>query len=172
MPQAAVVPREDVPWDKRLAAYVRPRDDVFAAAEPHAFARQSLPDDMVPAAFVLLLKLPTTRNGKLKPHALPVPGLDSRAPAGGLPRTPIESALARAMAGALNLNRIGIDDSFLDLGGHSPSAVRLTGRIRDAPSVNPSLRQLLATPAVRGLAQAAADSPAARATDRPLSPRA
>ena len=127
---------------------------------------------MVPAAFVLLPELPLTRNGKVDRRALPVPALDGSAAARVLPRTPIEGALAQAMAEVLNLDRIGIDDSFFDLGGHSLSAVRLTGRIREALNIDLSLRQIFATPTVRGLAQAAADSPAARATDLPLSPRA
>ena len=94
-----------------------------------------------------------------------MPELDSSAPARVLPRTPIENALAQAMAEVLNLNRIGIDDSFFDLGGHSLSAVRLASRIRDALNLDLSRRQIFATPTVRGLAQAAVDSLAAGATD-------
>jgi nonribosomal peptide synthetase DhbF len=169
--QAVVVLREDVPGDKRLVAYVCTRDNVLSAADLRAVARQSLPDAMVPAAFVLLPELPLTRNGKVDRHALPVPAFDGNARARVLPRSPIETALAHAMAEVLNLDRIGIDDSFFDLGGHSLSAVRLTSRIRDALNIDVSLRQLFATPTVRGLARAAADHPAVHAADLPLSPR-
>jgi nonribosomal peptide synthetase DhbF len=159
--QAVVVLREDVPGDKRLVAYVCARDDAVSTADLRAFARQRLPDYMVPAAIVLLPELPLTHNGKVDRHALPVPAFDGNAPAWALPRTPIETALARAMAEVLNLDRIGIDDNFFDLGGHSLSAVRLTSRIRDALNIDLSLRQLFAAPTVRGLAQAALDSHAA-----------
>jgi amino acid adenylation domain-containing protein len=159
--QAVVVLREDVPGDRRLVAYVCARDDAVSTADLRAFARQRLPDYMVPAAIVLLPELPLTHNGKVDRHALPVPAFDGNAPAWALPRTPIETALARAMAEVLNLDRIGIDDNFFDLGGHSLSAVRLTSRIRDALNIDLSLRQLFAAPTVRGLAQAALDSHAA-----------
>jgi acyl carrier protein len=89
-----------------------------------------------------------------------------------LPRTPIETALAEAMAEVLNLDRIGIDDSFFDLGGHSLSAVRLTSRIREILNIDLSLRQLFETPTVRALALAASDVAPARVADPLLAPRA
>ena len=170
--QAVVVLREDGLVGKRLVAYVCARDDVLAAADLRAFARLSLPEYMVPAAFVLLPELPLTRHGKLDRHALPVPRFSGDAPGREPPRTRIERGLAQAMAEVLNLEPIGIDDNFFDLGGHSLSAVRLTSRIRDLLNVDLSLRQIFATPTVRGLSHAAAERPAADPSISPLSPRA
>lgn len=170
--QAVVVLREDVPGNKRLVAYLCARGDAPAEVDLRAFARQSLPDYMVPAAFVMLPELPLTRNGKVDRNALPAPSFDGDAPGHLPPRTPIEHGLAQAMAEVLNLERIGIDDNFFDLGGHSLSAVRLTSRIRDLLHIDLSLRQLFATPTVRGLAHAAADDPAAGVAVLPISPRA
>ncbi|MEU9737315.1 amino acid adenylation domain-containing protein [Streptomyces sp. NPDC048002] len=124
----AVVLREDRPGDRRLVAYAVPvpgRTPDPAALR--AFLAGTLPEYMVPAAFVVLDALPVTGNGKLDRRALPAPEY------GGLGRAPesdLERSLAAVFEDVLQVRGTGVDDSFFDLGGHSFLAARVVARIR------------------------------------------
>ncbi|MFI6015974.1 amino acid adenylation domain-containing protein, partial [Streptomyces sp. NPDC051243] len=131
---AVVLAREDTPGDKRLVGYLVPSGDSAPdTAELREFLARGLPDYMVPAAFVTLEAIPLTANGKLDKRALPAPGEDAfaRAPYAA-PRTPVEEQVAAVWAGALEVERVGVHDSFFDLGGDSIRAVALVGALRDA----------------------------------------
>ena len=170
--EAVVVLREDVPGDPRLVAYVVARGEAIAAADLRAWLAPLLPDYMLPSAFVLLATLPLTPNDKIDRKALPAPEYGNSEVEYRAPRTPMEKAIADIWTEVLNLPRVGLNDNFFELGGHSLLAVRLMNRIRHDLNIELSLRQLFETPTVSGLALAAADNPAAGATDRLLSPRA
>ncbi|MFG3003155.1 amino acid adenylation domain-containing protein, partial [Streptomyces calvus] len=146
--RAAVVVREDRPGDKRLVAYVV---GAASAAELRDHLARSLPEYMVPSAFVPLDALPLTPNGKLDRNALPAPEPEAGAVGRG-PRSPREEILCDLVAEVLGLTHVGIDDSFFDLGGHSLLAMRLAGRIRSTLGVELSVRQLFASPTVAQLA--------------------
>jgi amino acid adenylation domain-containing protein/non-ribosomal peptide synthase protein (TIGR01720 family) len=141
--EAVVIAREDRPGDKRLVAYLVKDDGCSPlslegkgeGAEVHdeplrAWLRETLPEYMLPSAFLFLDALPLTPNGKLDRKALPAPerdALDSRfAP----PRNEVEATLARIWSEVLGAKRISIDDNFFSLGGDSILALQVVSRAR------------------------------------------
>ncbi|MYT16154.1 MULTISPECIES: non-ribosomal peptide synthase/polyketide synthase [unclassified Streptomyces] len=155
--RAEVLLREDRPGDRRLVAYAVPADGVeLEPAGLRAHLAQSLPDHLVPSAFVVLDALPLTPNGKLDRAALPVPDYagGGTGSAGRAPRTPREELLCGLFAEVLGVPEVTADDSFFDLGGHSLLATRLVSRIRSVLGAEISIRALFETPTVAGLAAA------------------
>ncbi len=150
--QAVVVARDEGA-DRQLVAYIV-GDGV--AAEPsllRAHLKHSLPDYMMPSAFVLLDALPLTPNGKVDRRALPIPEDDAVVRGEYVaPRTPVEELLASIWCEVLKLDRVGINDNFFELGGHSLLAMRLVARARDAFQTELPLRALFEAPSLGGLA--------------------
>ncbi len=146
---------------KRLAAYIVPAQSGAApaglAAELREFLRERLPEYMVPAAFVPMETLPLNANGKVERKALPAPDQAARGTAAAYvaPRNPAEAALAAVWAEVLNLERVGIQDNFFDLGGDSILSLQIIARARQA-GLHLTPRQVFETPTVEGLAAAAA----------------
>src|SRR5262249_1231927 len=151
--QAAVIAREDQPGDKRLVAYVVGASEQHPdASELRAHVGKALPDYMVPAAVVVLERLPLTANGKLDRAGLPAPELGAEGLRYRAPRTPREEALCALFAEVLGVARLGIDDNFFALGGHSLLATRLISRLRASLDVELSIRTLFEAPSVEALA--------------------
>ncbi|MCV7304951.1 non-ribosomal peptide synthetase [Mycobacteroides immunogenum] len=126
---AAAIVREDRPGDKRLVGYVTGTAD---PAEVRSILSKRLPPYMVPAAVVVLEALPLTSNNKLDTRALPAPeygglGAEYRAPGNA-----VEEILAGVYAQVLGVERVGIDDSFFDLGGDSILSMQVVARARAA----------------------------------------
>ncbi|MBA2676012.1 amino acid adenylation domain-containing protein, partial [Ramlibacter sp.] len=149
--EAVVLAREDVPGDRRLVAYCVAGADVTPDRLRSHLGR-SLPEYMVPAAYVMLEALPLTSNGKLERKALPAPeggayaGRGYEAPVGG-----IETALAGIWAEVLHVDRVGRHDHFFELGGHSLLAMGLIERMRQA-GLHAQASALFAAPTLCGLA--------------------
>ncbi|MGV0804437.1 amino acid adenylation domain-containing protein [Mycolicibacterium setense] len=152
--EAAVIAREDRPGDKRLVGYITGSADPAIA---RAALSERLPGYMVPTAIVVLDALPLTVNGKLDRRALPAPdyanGEGYRAPS-----TPVEEVLAGIYAQVLGLDRVGVDDSFFDLGGDSLSATRLINAVNASLDADFAVRAVFETPTVAGLAARAGES--------------
>ncbi|HEX2081842.1 MAG TPA: amino acid adenylation domain-containing protein, partial [Longimicrobium sp.] len=149
--EARVVVRQDGPGEKRLVAYVVGEADADAL---RAHLRRSLPEYMVPAAFVGMPSLPLTPNGKLDTKALPAPELGSAEDRYQPPRTQTEEVLAGIWGDVLGVARVGVADSFFELGGHSLLATRVVSRIRSAFAIELPLRALFEGPTVAALARA------------------
>ena len=126
--QAVVIAREDRPGDRRLVGYVTGTADPAAA---RAALGERLPAYMVPTAVVVLETLPLTVNGKLDKRALPAPEYADvdryRAPASA-----VEEILAGIYAQVLGLERVGVDESFFELGGDSILSLQVVSRARAA----------------------------------------
>jgi len=114
-----------------------------------------LPEYMVPGQIVCLEELPLTGNGKVDRRALPDP--DHSEPAGApafvAPRGPVEEVLAALWEDILDVEQVGVHDSFFTLGGHSLLAVQLTSRIREIFKIDLVLRVLFEAPTIAQLAE-------------------
>lgn len=152
--EVIVLLREDRPGDQRLVAYVAThlRDSV-AAGNLKDFLKESLPDYMIPSAFVFLAAFPLTPNGKADRKALPPPDAHLLEDRYSPPLTATEKILAGAWKEVLRLKRVGIHDNFFDLGGHSLLAVKLMHRIQQATGCALPLTTLFQAPTAAGLAQ-------------------
>ncbi|MBZ4616703.1 amino acid adenylation domain-containing protein [Mycobacterium avium subsp. hominissuis] len=148
--QAAVIAREDRPGDKRLVGYVTGTADL---AQLRTALAERLPGYMVPAAVLMLDALPLTPSGKLDTGALPAP--DYQGPEGYLaPAGAVEEILAWLYAQVLGLpRRVGVQESFFDLGGDSLSAMRLVAAIYNALDIHLPVRAVFEAPSVRSLSQ-------------------
>jgi amino acid adenylation domain-containing protein len=160
--EAVVVAREDTPGDKRLVAYYIASPLVDESEEGTVGAEQfrshlsaSLPDYMIPAAFVRLESLPLTPNGKLDRKALPAPEADAYSTYSyEPPQGEMEMKLAAIWAEALKLDRVGRHDNFFAIGGHSLLAVQVVTRLRQVLSRAVEMRDLFAHPELTEMASA------------------
>ncbi|MES1241581.1 MAG: non-ribosomal peptide synthase/polyketide synthase [Acidobacteriota bacterium] len=144
----AVVQALEEKGQKHLVAWVV-GDEVDVAALK-SFARERLPEYMVPAAIVVLAGMPLTPNGKVDRKALPAPAWEG----GGFvpPSTPMETSLARLWAGLFALDQVGARDGFFELGGHSLLATRLVSRVASELGLELPLRWIFETPVLADLA--------------------
>ena len=145
----AVVDREDANGNKFLCAYVVLGEPV-ETGEFRDYLSNRLPAEMVPSAFVLMDKLPRTISGKVDRKALPAPG-QLRAELEKVftpPRTPIEITLAEIWSEVLGIDRVGIDNNFFEMGGHSLLVFQVISRVREAFGVDLPLRTLFEAPTV------------------------
>jgi amino acid adenylation domain-containing protein/FkbM family methyltransferase len=129
-----------------------PPVSALSTDELRRHAEAWLPDHMVPAVFVVLDRMPLTRNGKIDREALPPPPeAEVRAMP---PLSPIESIVCDIWADLLASQQFGPDDDFFQLGGHSLMATQLVARIREALQVELPLRAIFEAPTLRGAARA------------------
>jgi len=120
-----------------------------------AHLRASLPDYMIPSAFVVLDAFAVSANGKLDRAALPAPPSTSISPVtDAAPSNTIEDGVAKIWSELLRVDQVGVDDDFFDLGGHSLLLTQLATQIERVFGVSLSLRTIFETATVRGVAAA------------------
>jgi amino acid adenylation domain-containing protein/non-ribosomal peptide synthase protein (TIGR01720 family) len=155
--ECIVVVRPDTHGEARLVAYVvlEQNAQTLDTTMIRRHLADSLPAHMIPTVFVSLEQLPLTPGGKLDRRALPAPvtasigtGRDYVAP-----RTPVEEALAGIWRDVLEVERVGIHDNFLDLGGHSILAIRCLSAMRQLFRMEIPLRVVFETANLEELAQ-------------------
>ncbi len=170
---AVVVARQQSSGDTRLVAYVVPAGSAPRSAELRRRLGATLPEHMVPSAFVVMDSLPLTANGKIDRTALPAPQWNERESAAGYeqPRTELEERVARIWARTLGIESVGIHDDFFTLGGHSLLAVRLLVELERDLNVEVPLASFIESGVtVAGLAAVVENSNSAATADRLVVP--
>ncbi|MEU5837256.1 amino acid adenylation domain-containing protein [Streptomyces diacarni] len=164
----AAAVHEDERGTCRLVAYAVSARSANADvnAELREFARQALPEHMVPSVVVLLDRLPQNANGKVDRRALPVPDIRRDDHSARIaPRTPAEETLARIWSEVLGVTDLGVKDNFFDLGGDSILSLQVVARAREAglrvTAKQTFLRQTIADLAAEAVAEAPASHRAA-----------
>jgi amino acid adenylation domain-containing protein/non-ribosomal peptide synthase protein (TIGR01720 family) len=156
--ETVVIVREDVPGDKRIAAYIVPKRGVgLTEAQLRSDLKQALPSYMIPAYFVFLDTLPINRSGKIDRRRLPLPSVSDAqlSEAWDRPVTPAEKTLERIWSGVLRLEEVGINHNFFELGGDSILSLQMIARARDA-GIELTPRDVFQTPTIAELASVAA----------------
>jgi amino acid adenylation domain-containing protein len=156
--EAAVVMQEHDAGDKRLVAFVRPTSGASFGLAPEllAWLRGRLPAHEVPTEIGICASLPKTAHGKLDRAALrrTMPEPDARETPWAAPRNAREREICRHFAGALALDRVGIDDDFFRLGGHSLLVVSVCARLSRALGVEVKVVDIFEYPTPRQLSEA------------------
>lgn len=161
--EAVVVAKDEKPGQvgtgKRLVAYIVP-DSKYRPLQSQTarqlvpvwreYLHKCLPEYMVPMAFVLLEALPLSPNGKIDRRALPAP--DYSRPELSTPfvapRHPVEEVVAQIWGGVFEFAPIGVQDNFLELGGHSLMAAKIMAQVRDIFPVTLPLTDFWEAPTV------------------------
>jgi amino acid adenylation domain-containing protein len=144
----------DPSGDQRMVAYVVPTTDMPPKpGDLRSYLASYLPSHMLPSAFVQLDRLPLSPHGKLDRSALPQPTTENILREDSLegPQSPIEEHLGVVLSGLLGVARVGSEDNFFTLGGHSLMGAQLIAKIRENFGVELSLRCLFDEPTPRGM---------------------
>ncbi|MDC0708183.1 amino acid adenylation domain-containing protein [Stigmatella sp. ncwal1] len=140
--------------NKRLVAYVTPKE---AGAKPTGkelaeYLKGQLTAAMVPSAFVVMEALPLTHNGKVDRKALPAPEYGTEQAEYVAPRTEMEKKLAGIWQEVLGVPRVGMNDNFFDLGGHSLMAIQIISKVRQELQAELPVVSLFENATVSGIA--------------------
>jgi amino acid adenylation domain-containing protein len=151
---AGVVTWDNARGEEYLVAYLVPHPNgALHVGDLRVFLKHKLPDYMIPSAFVFMESLPLT-NHKLDRKALPKP--DGKRPQLNVPyfepRNETEQKLVKIWQDVLDVSPVGIDDNFLDLGGHSLAASRVISRVNQTFQLELPIRAFLESPTVAEMA--------------------
>lgn len=158
--RAALVTAKEVNGEKRLVAHLMTGDEEIDIEGLREYARKKLPEYMVPAHFIAMKEFPMTPTGKVDYRVLPVPGAEDheqRSPSEG-PRDDLERELTNIWAEVLGVSRVGIDDNFFDIGGHSLAAVRMFAKIETNVGVKLPISMIFTSPTIRLMSKIISDN--------------
>ena len=151
-----VVAREDSPGEKRIVAYYVQRDGgTCQPRELRDLLVESLPDYMIPAAYMKLPALPLSANGKVERRALPKPDESSRAASAVkmAPRTSLEATVAKIWEDLLGMSNLSVLDNFFEIGGNSLLLVQVHGQLQEVTQREFPLVELFNHPTVLSMAE-------------------
>jgi acyl carrier protein len=154
--EAAVVVKGEAENYRLTAFVVSHRESASLVTELKNYLREMLPDHMVPSAFVVLEALPLTPNGKVDRKQLmsiEVNGQD-REMAYLAPRNHLEEAIAKIWQDVLRVEKVGINDNFFDLGGHSLTLIEAHSKLRETAGIEIALIEMFHYPTIASLAMA------------------
>ncbi|QMV39816.1 non-ribosomal peptide synthetase [Cohnella cholangitidis] len=151
--EAAVVAADDGMGGKRLVAYIV-ADRACTSGELRKHCGERLPDYMIPALFAQLERMPLTASGKADRKALPAPEAEmDTGVAYAEPTTATEQRLAALWEELLQRDKVGIDDDFFAIGGHSLKAATLAARVHKEFHLQLSMRDIFRYPTLRTMSQ-------------------
>jgi tyrocidine synthetase-3 len=151
--EAVVLAKENVDGEKYLCAYVVCEKE-FDSLSLRNYLKETLPEYMVPTYFMNLEKMPLTSNGKIDRKALPQPSMNELSlNKYEAPRNEVEETLVKIWCEVLGVEKIGINDNFFDLGGHSLKATVLVSKIHKELNVEVPLKELFKTPTIKELSE-------------------
>ena len=153
--ESVVVAREDESGSTRLIAYVVASNGDLQTAELRHYMQQRLAEYMVPSSFVVLEALPRTPNGKIDRRALPEAD-GARADAQAVyiaPRSGMERTIASIWQELLKVEKVGVNDNFFGLGGHSLLLVNAHSKVTEVLKVKVSMVDMFKYPTVSALAE-------------------
>ncbi len=133
-----IILREDKKNNKRIVVYIIPKNDTkyINVAKIHETIKEKLPTFMIPAAYIVMEKFPLTPSGKVDKNSFPAPrdckSVNNYTP----PSTTLEFKLAEIWQKVLTIEKIGVHDNFLEIGGNSITSIKLLDEIRDKMGID------------------------------------
>ncbi|NJN10675.1 MAG: amino acid adenylation domain-containing protein, partial [Richelia sp. RM1_1_1] len=153
--ESVVISREEMVENQRLIAYIVPKkENIKFVQSLRKYLKEHLPEYMIPAKFVMLNNLPLSANGKLDRQALPKPtNLSAEFAVNYVaPRNEIEKKIANIWQEVLQLEKVGMEDNFFDLGGHSLLVLQVQSKLQNVLNKNVSATDLFKYPNISSLA--------------------
>lgn len=165
--ESVVVARDDGRGGQCLIAYVASSNSDLRTDELREFLQQRLTEYMVPSGFVLLETLPRTPNGKVDRRALPDASSTDKNENYIAPRSATERTIANIWQEVLKVEKVGINDNFFGLGGHSLLLVHAQSKLSDALRVKVSMVEMFKYPTVSALAEHLSEQTSSRPASLP-----
>jgi len=167
--ESVVVAGDDGRGGQRLIAYVVSNNGDVRTDELREFLQQRLTEYMVPSSFVMMETLPRNPNGKVDRRALPKPDSTSTDANDAYlaPRSATERTIANIWQEVLKLEKVGINDNFFGLGGHSLLLVHAQSKLSDALKLNVSMVEMFKYPTISALAEHLSEQPCSIPASQP-----